>query len=30
MPHLSFNMPKNACNSHLHIIDPKFPNDGKA
>ena len=23
-------MPKNACNSHLHIIDPKFPNDGKA
>ena len=30
MPHLSFNMPKNACNSHLHIIDPAFPNDGKA
>lgn len=27
---LSFMMPKNACNSHLHIIDPKFPNDGKA
>lgn len=27
---LSFDMPKNACNSHLHIIDPKFPNDGKA
>ena len=27
---LSFKMPANACNSHLHIIDPKFPNDGKA
>lgn len=27
---LSFNMPKGACNSHLHIIDPAFPNDGKA
>lgn len=27
---LSFSMPKNACNAHLHIIDPAFPNDGKA
>lgn len=27
---LSFSMPANACNSHLHIIDPAFPNDGKA
>ena len=27
---LSFVMPKGACNAHLHIIDPKFPNDGKA
>ena len=27
---LSFAMPQNACNSHLHIIDPTFPNDGKA
>ena len=27
---LSFIMPVNACNSHLHIIDPSFPNDGKA
>ena len=27
---LSFAMPKGACNAHLHIIDPKFPNDGKA
>ena len=27
---LSFAMPQNACNSHLHIIDPAFPNDGKA
>ena len=27
---LSFVMPANACNSHLHIIDPAFPNDGKA
>ena len=26
----SFNMPANACNAHLHIIDPAFPNDGKA
>lgn len=26
----SFQMPANACNSHLHIIDPSFPNDGKA
>jgi predicted TIM-barrel fold metal-dependent hydrolase len=23
-------MPANACNAHLHIIDPAFPNDGKA
>lgn len=27
---LSFNMPQGACNVHLHIIDPRFPNDGKA
>lgn len=27
---LSFAMPANACNAHLHIIDPSFPNDGKA
>lgn len=27
---LSFEMPLNACDAHLHIIDPKFPNDGKA
>jgi predicted TIM-barrel fold metal-dependent hydrolase len=27
---LSFEMPANACNAHLHIIDPAFPNDGKA
>ena len=27
---LSFQMPNNACNAHLHIIDPSFPNDGKA
>ena len=27
---LSFVMPENACNAHLHIIDPAFPNDGKA
>lgn len=26
----SFSMPKDACNAHLHIIDPVFPNDGKA
>ncbi len=25
----SFAMPANACNAHLHIIDPSFPNDGK-
>ena len=30
MNRLSFHMPENACNSHLHIIDPQFPNDGKA
>ena len=23
-------MPEHACNAHLHIIDPAFPNDGKA
>ncbi|MCI8453135.1 MAG: amidohydrolase family protein [Lachnospiraceae bacterium] len=23
-------LPEHACNSHLHIIDPAFPNDGKA
>ena len=23
-------LPQHACNSHLHIIDPSFPNDGKA
>lgn len=27
---ISFTMPKGACNAHLHIIDPAFPNDGKA
>lgn len=27
---LSFSMPAMACNAHLHIIDPAFPNDGKA
>lgn len=27
---LSFAMPPRACNAHLHIIDPAFPNDGKA
>lgn len=27
---LSFSMPEGACNAHLHIIDPAFPNDGKA
>ena len=26
----SFVMPSHACNAHLHIIDPAFPNDGKA
>ena len=26
----TFQMPANACNAHLHIIDPAFPNDGKA
>jgi len=25
-----FSMPAGACNAHLHIIDPAFPNDGKA
>lgn len=27
---ISFTMPKGACNAHLHIINPAFPNDGKA
>ena len=27
---INFTMPENACNSHLHIINPAFPNDGKA
>lgn len=27
---MQFQMPKNSCNAHLHIIDPAFPNDGKA
>ena len=27
---LPFEMPADACNAHLHIIDPAFPNDGKA
>ena len=27
---LPFAMPENACNAHLHIIDPTYPNDGKA
>jgi D-galactarolactone isomerase len=27
---LSFTMPEMACNAHLHIIDPRFPNNGKA
>lgn len=27
---MNFFMPANACNAHLHIIDPAFPNDGKA
>ncbi len=30
MDQLSFAMPEHACNAHLHIIDPSFPNDGKA
>jgi len=30
MEHKKINLPEHACNSHLHIIDPKFPNDGKA
>lgn len=25
-----FQMPAHACNAHLHIIDPAYPNDGKA
>lgn len=27
---LDIKIPKNSCNSHLHIIDPSYPNDGKA
>ena len=27
---MSFILPKNTCNAHLHIIDPAYPNDGKA
>ena len=27
--HQKLNIPR-ACNAHLHIIDPAFPNDGKA
>ncbi len=27
---LPFAMPDGACDAHLHIIDPAFPNDGKA
>ena len=27
---LPIEMPADACNAHLHIIDPAFPNDGKA
>lgn len=30
MEHERIKLPAHACNSHLHIIDPKFPNDGKA
>ena len=31
MPHkFSFTVPEHACNAHLHIIDPSYPNDGKA
>ena len=31
MPHkFSFTVPEHACNAHLHIIDPYYPNDGKA
>ena len=30
MKELSFQLPAHACNAHLHIIDPAFPNDGKA
>lgn len=30
MSTFAFKMPKHACNAHLHIIDPAFPNDGKA
>ena len=30
MNRLPFSLPQNACNAHLHIIDPAFPNDGKA
>ena len=27
---LKLQIPENACNAHLHIIDPSYPNDGKA
>ncbi len=27
---MTFQMPEQACNAHLHIVDPAFPNDGKA
>lgn len=30
MEQMKLNLPDHACNSHLHIIDPAFPNDGKA
>ncbi len=30
MASLTFSMPPQACNAHLHIINPAFPNDGKA
>jgi len=30
MEKLTFAVSHGACNAHLHIIDPRFPNDGKA
>lgn len=27
---MQFRLPDNSCNAHLHIIDPTFPNNGKA
>lgn len=30
MEYKNVTLPAHACNSHLHIIDPAFPNDGKA